>query len=213
MRTARRATTWLGAAAAVRARSNPPPRSSRPNLRRVRFPSAPYSCIRVPPRAGCDSRGAVCAVHAVTISLFTGSRLAGCRMEMTANALSPSTKPIILACSPTRIVTIGPGGHVGREYLVSARVGHGAFSVDSDKAALAPCMPALAPRRLQPETGHLPLGLPPGASFSGPPFSGPPFSRAPVSGLPLSLSPACHKGVSSPTAGCCAATPRTLSPL
>lgn len=66
-----------------------------------------------------------------------------CRMEMTANALSPSTKPIILACSPTRIVTIGPGGHIGREWLVSARVGHGAFSVDSDKAALAPYLQRL----------------------------------------------------------------------
>ena len=66
-----------------------------------------------------------------------------CRMEMTANVLSPSTKPIILACSPTRIVTIGPGGHIGREWLVTARVGHGAYSVDSDKAALAPYLQRL----------------------------------------------------------------------
>ena len=63
-----------------------------------------------------------------------------CRMELTGNALSPSTKPIIVATSPTAITTFPPGGTQGREWLVSARVGHGAFTVEADKASLGPLL-------------------------------------------------------------------------
>ncbi len=70
-----------------------------------------------------------------------------CRMEMTGNALSPTTKPIIVATSPTSIVTFPPGGTIGREWLVSARVGHGTFTVDAHKAALGPVLCSLIEAR------------------------------------------------------------------
>ena len=63
-----------------------------------------------------------------------------CRMECTANALSPSIKPIIVANSPTSIVTFPPGGTVGRDWLVSARVGKGTFTVEADKLVLGPVL-------------------------------------------------------------------------
>ena len=63
-----------------------------------------------------------------------------CRMELAANALSPVAKPMILACSPSRVVTLPPGGAIGREFLVAARVGHGDFSVDADKLELGPLL-------------------------------------------------------------------------
>ena len=47
-------------------------------------------------------------------------------MEFTANALSPEMKPIIVATSPTSIATFPPGGTLGRDWLVAARIGHGA---------------------------------------------------------------------------------------
>ena len=63
-----------------------------------------------------------------------------CRMELAANALSPVAKPMILACSPSRVVTLPPGGAIGREFLVAARVGHGDFTVDADKLELGPLL-------------------------------------------------------------------------
>ena len=61
-------------------------------------------------------------------------------MELTSNALSPSAKPVILACSPSRIVTLPPGGAFGRDFLCVARVGHGDFTVEADKAKLGPML-------------------------------------------------------------------------
>ena len=61
-------------------------------------------------------------------------------MELAANALSPVAKPMILACSPSRVVTLPPGGAIGREFLVAARVGHGDFTVDADKLELGPLL-------------------------------------------------------------------------
>ena len=63
-----------------------------------------------------------------------------CRMELAANALSPVAKPMILACSPSRVVTLPPGGAIGREFLVAARVGTGDFTVDADKMTLGPIL-------------------------------------------------------------------------
>ena len=68
-------------------------------------------------------------------------------MELTANALSASAKPVILACSPSRIVTHPPSGAIGREFLFSARVGHGAFTVDADKVILGPVLHGLITAR------------------------------------------------------------------
>ena len=70
-----------------------------------------------------------------------------CRMELTANALSVSAKPVILACSPTRIVTLAPAGAIGREFMVAARVGHGAFTVEADKKVLGPVLHGLITAR------------------------------------------------------------------
>ena len=63
-----------------------------------------------------------------------------CRMELAANALSLVTKPMILACSPSRVVMLPPGGAIGREFLVAARVGTGDFTVDADKMTLGPIL-------------------------------------------------------------------------
>ena len=79
---------------------------------------------------------------------FSRSTLsAQCRMELTANALSASAKPVILACSPSRIVTHPPSGAIGREFLFSARVGLGAFTVDADKVILGPVLHGLITAR------------------------------------------------------------------
>jgi len=61
-------------------------------------------------------------------------------MEFTANALSPEMKPIIVATSPTSIATFPPGGTLGRDWLVAARIGHGAFTIDADKTAIGPIL-------------------------------------------------------------------------
>jgi ankyrin repeat protein len=68
-------------------------------------------------------------------------------MEQTANALSALAKPIILACSTSRIVTLPPSGAIGREFMFSARVGHGAFTVDADKLVLGPVLHGLVSMR------------------------------------------------------------------
>ena len=68
-------------------------------------------------------------------------------MEQTANMLSPHSKPIVVATSPTRIFTYPPGGHSGRDWLRSARVGHGAFTVEADKVAIGPYLRQLIAAR------------------------------------------------------------------
>ena len=70
-----------------------------------------------------------------------------CRMELTANWLSASAKPVILACSTSRIVTLPPGGTIGRQCMIEGRVGHGAFTVDADKLTLGPVLYNLITKR------------------------------------------------------------------
>ena len=61
-----------------------------------------------------------------------------CRMELTANVLSPSSKPMVVVRSPTNIEAYPPGGLIMREWLSHAIVGRGKFTVDDDRLKLAP---------------------------------------------------------------------------
>ena len=60
-----------------------------------------------------------------------------CRMELTANMLSPVSKPMIVCRSPSSIESFPPGGLLTRDFL-SQPVGKGKFTVDSDAHKLAP---------------------------------------------------------------------------
>ena len=53
-------------------------------------------------------------------------------MEQLCNALSPAAKPLILAQSTSSVFTYGPGGVLGRCWLLNP-VGKGEFTVDNDR--------------------------------------------------------------------------------
>lgn len=59
-----------------------------------------------------------------------------CRMELAANALSPSPKPMVLAKTTNWVEANSPGGQLGRDWLTYAFVGKGDFSVEADRAKL-----------------------------------------------------------------------------
>lgn len=61
-----------------------------------------------------------------------------CRMELAANVLSPTSKPMVVVRSPTAIESYPPGGQAMREWLTHAIVGRGKFTVDDDRLKLAP---------------------------------------------------------------------------
>ena len=65
-----------------------------------------------------------------------------CRMEVLANALSPQSKPIILARALNRIDLHPPTGIHCNSFLL-ATVGSGAFTVDADRIALGEVIEAL----------------------------------------------------------------------
>ena len=70
-----------------------------------------------------------------------------CRVEQLANALShKSSKPLIVAQSPTDVRTYGPGGHAGREWLFNP-VGLGNFTVEKDRKVLGPVLAAMIDAR------------------------------------------------------------------
>lgn len=69
-----------------------------------------------------------------------------CRLEQLANALSPRTKPLIVALSATAIATYGPGGIFGRPWLYEP-IGRGNFTVDSDREVLAAPVAAMIDAR------------------------------------------------------------------
>ena len=69
-----------------------------------------------------------------------------CRLEVLANALSPRSKPLIVAQSRSAIVTHGPLGLHSRNW-VNLPVCEGAFTVESDKAKLQPTIAKLIDRR------------------------------------------------------------------
>ena len=59
-----------------------------------------------------------------------------CRMELTANMLSPTPKPMVLAKSVGCVEAHCPGGKFSRDWLLYSIVGKGAFTVDGDRAKL-----------------------------------------------------------------------------
>ena len=61
-----------------------------------------------------------------------------CRMELAANVLSPTSKPMVVVRSPTALESYPPGGQLMREWLNHAIVGRGKFTVDDDRLKLAP---------------------------------------------------------------------------
>ena len=61
-----------------------------------------------------------------------------CRMEQTANMLSPSSKPMVVVRSPSAIEAYPPGGMLCREWIHHAIVGRGKFTVPDDRLKLAP---------------------------------------------------------------------------
>lgn len=61
-----------------------------------------------------------------------------CRMELVANALSPTSKPMIVCRSASAVEAFPPGGQMMREWLHDAIVGLGKFTVDADRLKLAP---------------------------------------------------------------------------
>ena len=69
-----------------------------------------------------------------------------CRLEVLANALSPRSKPLIVAQSRSAIVTHGPLGLPSRKW-VELPVCEGTFTVDSDRAKLRPTIEKLIARR------------------------------------------------------------------
>jgi len=69
-----------------------------------------------------------------------------CRMEQVSNALSLTTKPLIVAQSPSDLQSYGPGGVSGRMWLFSP-LGTAAFTVDADRRALGPVLDHLIDAR------------------------------------------------------------------
>lgn len=71
-----------------------------------------------------------------------------CRLEQLANAFSPSTKPkpMIVAQSPTDLMTYSPSGLWGRSCLLEV-VGAGNFTVAADAQRLGPVILAMIERR------------------------------------------------------------------
>ena len=69
-----------------------------------------------------------------------------CRMEQVSNALSLSTKPLIVAQSPSDVQTYGPGGISGRMWLFNP-IGNAAFTVADDRIALGPILSDLIDAR------------------------------------------------------------------
>ena len=59
-------------------------------------------------------------------------------MELLANMLSPSSKPMVVCRSATSIEAYPPGGAYMREWITYAIPGRGQFTVDSDRLKLAP---------------------------------------------------------------------------
>jgi ankyrin repeat protein len=74
------------------------------------------------------------------------SRRGWCQMEQLGNALSPEAKPLILAQSTSSVFTYGPGGILGRCWLLNP-VGLGDFTVDDDRHTLGPVISALVNAR------------------------------------------------------------------
>lgn len=69
-----------------------------------------------------------------------------CRTEVTANALSLKAKSVIVCQSPTDLVSHGPGGLIGRNWI-SATVGQGNFSVASDREPVGQVLSRLLDHR------------------------------------------------------------------
>ena len=69
-----------------------------------------------------------------------------CRMEQFANAMSPVSKTVIVAESPTSVQSHGPWG-VGFSNWMQSPVGEGTFTVESDKAKLGPSIRKLIEAR------------------------------------------------------------------
>ena len=70
-----------------------------------------------------------------------------CRTEVTANALSPNQKSVIVVQSPSDVVCHGPGGLMGRNWI-SALVGQGTFSVDADREPVGGALSGLVDARV-----------------------------------------------------------------
>ena len=72
-----------------------------------------------------------------------------CRLEMLANAMSPTQKNVILAESATQVISHGPKGLFGQSWF-SASVGNGEFTVPLDRGALGPVIKGmLSSRKMQ----------------------------------------------------------------
>ena len=69
-----------------------------------------------------------------------------CRLEVTANALSPKGKPVIVVQSPSDVISHGPGGIMGRNWI-SFTVGKGNFTVDSDREQVGAVLAVLVDTR------------------------------------------------------------------
>ena len=67
-------------------------------------------------------------------------------MEQFANAMSPVSKTVIVAESPTSIQSHGPWG-VGFRNWMQSPVGEGTFTVESDKVKLGPSIRKLIEAR------------------------------------------------------------------
>ena len=67
----------------------------------------------------------------------TWMRRGWCRLELLANAMSPTQKSVILAESATQVVSHGPKGIFGQSWF-SSSVGKGEFTVPLDRGALGP---------------------------------------------------------------------------
>ena len=67
----------------------------------------------------------------------TWMRRGWCRLELLANAMSPTQKNVILAESSTQLVSHGPKGIFGQSWF-SSSVGKGEFTVPLDRGALGP---------------------------------------------------------------------------
>ena len=65
---------------------------------------------------------------------------------MTANALSPKSKPVVVVQSPSDIISHGPGGIMGRNWLAFT-VGKGNFTVDSDREQVGAVLSELVDTR------------------------------------------------------------------
>jgi len=67
----------------------------------------------------------------------TWMRRGWCRLELLANAMSPTQKNVILAESATQVISHGPKGIFGQSWF-SSSVGKGEFTVPLDRGALGP---------------------------------------------------------------------------